>query len=417
MKHSDGTRPAASKPMLLPVKFALACLVAGVLSASAQSVVSSVPAPSAPPASLQPLAGDEGLTNQAIAPLQWGPIAGRPHLVYRLSRGDGIQPRPGQSTETTISTLSAGLLMEIGQRWTADYTPTWTVYSNDAFTNTLEHALRINGRASFTDGSLTLGQSYNLSDTPRIETGRQTREESVSTSLGVIYSLSRKTRINGSVSRSMRYLENAPNSEEWSVQSFYHYQFTSRLDVGVGVAWGYTKVDPGIDMSSLSPSVRIGWRPTPKLSFSANASAEQRQFKQAGSKDLNSVPYGVSAFYQPFQYTTLSVSGNRGVSVSYFAGQVTENTGWTVGLNQRLLQRLNLNVSSSRSQSEYITAGGPTNAILREDSSDSFNIRLSTGFLRRGTVGVFYQYTRNDSDVDVYNFSSKQVGVEISYSY
>jgi hypothetical protein len=37
--------------------------------------------------------------------------------------------------------------------------------------------------------------------------------------------------------------------------------------------------------------------------------------------------------------------------------------------------------------------------------------------LRRGSIGLFYQHTRNRSDEAIYSFSSNQVGLEVGYSY
>jgi hypothetical protein len=389
----------------------------GALSAAAQSVVSSTPAPSAPPAGLQPGATDEGLTNPSTAPLQWGLIAVRPHAFYRLTRGDGIQPSPGQQTTTTISTISAGLLFEIGKRWTADYTPTWTLYSNPVFSDTLDHLIDVKGHASFTDGTLQFTQRYASTNSPRIETGRQTHEETDDTSVSVNYSLGRKTRLEVILSQNLRFIEAAPNSYEWSMQDWFHYQISNRLDGAVGLGLGYVSVEPGTDMDYTRPQVRIGWRPTNKLSFDVHAGAEQRHFRKQGAATLNSPTYGASAYYLPFEFTTLTLAGERAVTASYFAGQVNENTTWSIGLNQRLLQKLNFNATASRANTRYIPSGLSTIITTRDDTSYSYNLRLSTSFLRRGTIGVVYQHTRNSSDAAGFGFSSNQVGLEIGYSY
>src|SRR5687768_17736149 len=97
---------------------------------SAQDVGISDPAPNRPPIHLQSGNDADYLDARGTAPLQWGPISARPHVFYRLTDSDGILRVPGQPTTTTINTLSPGLLVEIGRRWTADYTPTWTTYTH-----------------------------------------------------------------------------------------------------------------------------------------------------------------------------------------------------------------------------------------------------------------------------------------------
>lgn len=400
------------------LKYVASCLIfGGALSAVAQSVISSTPAPSAPPAGLQPATADEGATDRAAAPLQWGVVAVRPHAFYRLTRGDGIQFSPGNQTTTTVSMLSAGLLFEIGKHWTADYTPTWTQYSSSAFSNTLDHAVVVNGHASFTDGTLQFVQQYSSTNSPRIETGRQTHEETDLTSLAVNYSLGRKTRLEVVLSQDLRFIEAAPNSYEWSMQDWFHYQVSNRVDAAVGLGLGYVGIEPGTDMDYTRPQVRLGWRPTDKLSFDVHAGAEQRHFRKAGSASLNNPTYGAAGYYQPFEFTSLSLSGERGVSASYFANQVNENTSWSIGLNQRLLQKLNFNATASRTTSRYIASGLSAIITTRDDTSYAYNFRLSTSFLRRGTIGVVYQHTRNSSDAAGFSFSSNQIGLEIGYRY
>lgn len=398
-------------------RLSVALIAIGALSASAQPVTNTPPAPTSQPVELQPDAPGAGATIPAKAPFQWGIVGVRPHAFYRLSSGDGIQSRPGRRSSTTMSALSAGLLFDIGQRWTADYTPTWTFYSNPVFSDTVDHAFSLNGQALFTDGSIRFSQSYEVSNSPRIETGRQTHEETADTSLAFNYRLGRKTRLELTLGQNLRYVEDAQNSYSWSMQNMYHYQISNRISLGAGFDLGYVDVTPGIDMTYTRPQVRIGWRPTNKLSLNVNAGAEQRRFKRSGSADLNSPTYGAAVYYQPVEWTTLSLAGNRGVSASYFANQVNDSTSWNIGLNQRLLQRINLNMSASRTNSRYIPTTTSVITIVREDTSYSYNVRLSTRFVERGTIGIFYQRTRNSSDVSVYTFNSDQMGIEVGYRF
>jgi hypothetical protein len=392
-------------------------MLVGAASVSAQAIGPSAPAPSAPPPHLQTASRDEGLTDAAIAPFQWGSIGARPHAEYRLTRSSGIQYRPGQPVTTTVSTLSVGSSFSLGQRWSADYTPTWTMYSNPALSDTVDHAAMISGFASFTDGTLSFAQTYALSDSPRIETGRQTREETFSTSLSGSYALTTRIRVDVSLSRSARSLDVASDSVDWSQQTWLHYQFSERLDVAAGVGAGYVSIDPGTDMSYVRPQVRLGWKPTSKLGFDVHGGSDQRRFRSAGAGELNSPFYGASGFYQPFQYTTFSIGGNRGISPSYFPGQVNENTSWTLGFSQRLFKHFNFNASTSRMSSDYLSVTANGVAVTREDESRSYNLRLGTSFLRRGTVGIVYQHTENKSDATAFSFSSNQVGLEMSYRY
>jgi hypothetical protein len=397
--------------------FACWILVLATQVASAQSLEVSDPAPSKPPLHLLSDTRDAGLTDRATAPLQWGYVSVRPHALYRVTRGTGILSLPGSTEKTTISTVSPGLLFEVGQRWTADYTPSWIMYSDEAFEDAVEHALEILGRALFTDGSINFAQSYNLSNSPRVETGLQTREETSGTSVNVNYGLTAKTRLEVALSQRLRWVESAPNSRDWSTHGWFHYLVSERLDAAAGVAVGYTAVDPGTDMFYTQPQVRIGWKPTGKLGVDAQFGLEQRRFRRKGSADLNTPTYGITAFYQPFQHTMVSLSGSRSVDVAYFVGQVNENETVSLGLSQRLLQYFNFNATAAKTNTQYIPSGATIITTVRDDTSYMYNFRLSTSFLRRGTIGIIYQRTRNSTNVAGYGFSSNQLGLEASYAY
>jgi hypothetical protein len=385
--------------------------------ATAQSVSPVEPSAHEPPASLSSDSGAMDLQSRSAAPVIWGPLAIRPHAFYRWSRGNGLQHSPGQQSTVTVQTLSVGLLGELGRHWTMDYTPTWTFYSSPAFRNSVGHNLSLDGVTSFTDGTIQFREQYSLTSSPRIETGRQTREETNSASLTGNYRLGQRSRVEVGVNQSVRYIQLAPNAYEWGSNVMYHYQATRRIDIAGGLAAGYVNVDPGTDMDYTRPQIRIGWLPTEKLSFDGHAGAEHRRFRKPGAQSLNSPNYGLAAYYQPFTFTTLSLSADRSIAVSYFADQVNENTTWSIGLDQRLLEKLNFNATVGRTQTEYLPSGSSVLSVTRADTSSFYNLRLSTSFVRRGTIGIVYQHNRNNSSATGYSFTSNQFGVEIGYRY
>ncbi len=69
--------------------------------------------------------------------LRDGPLTFRPHFDLQYLYGTGIESSPSISGKTSIYTISPGMLLEYGQHWALDYTPTITLYSNDKFKNTL----------------------------------------------------------------------------------------------------------------------------------------------------------------------------------------------------------------------------------------------------------------------------------------
>jgi hypothetical protein len=340
----------------------------------------------------------------------------KPHAFYRLTYGDGIQARPGQQESTTVQTLSPGILAEIGNHWTADYTPTWTFYSNKVFSNTVSHSANVNGQVGFTDGGAQIVQTYNLSKDPLIETGRQTRRESSDTSVSANYRVGSHSRIEVTGAQDLEWVEGAPNTKEWTNNDWFHYQFSDRIDTAVGLGMGYVSIDPGSDMKFTRGLARIGWRPVDKVSIDLHGGREHRTFSKTNSAPLNSPTYGVTIDYQPFETTHVSFSAERAITPSLFYNQATENRSWMLAFNQRLLQRFSLSGGYGKNRSHYLQPGSVI-IFVRDDESSSFHLRLSTSFLRRGTIGVIYQRTRNSSSIAGYTFASDQTGLEIGYRY
>jgi len=404
----------------------LLSLLALARAAEAQEVINPPPQPSVTPPSLQQIQpGKMGVIQpaetaqsvpEATQPFQWGPMNLKPHLLYRFLYGNGIQSSPGQPLTTAIHEIAPGLLLGVGGHWTLDYTPTWTFYSNHQFRDTLDHAVVLTGGTAYGDWVLGLSQSYVSSDQPLIETGGQTAQETYSTALNASYRFGRAMSVDLAVNQNFTFTEKFTNSREWSTMDWLNYQLWPRFDIGIGVGGGYVDVSPGTDMTYEQYQGRVNWRATDKISFQVRGGLEDRQFLDAGTGDLINPLYGATVQYQPFEATTLSLSANRAVSTSPFQNEVTENTDLSGSLNQRLLERFNLSLGAGYHTGKYIVsaAGFPAG---RKDEYYSFNARLSTTFLKRGTIAATYQFSNNSSSVAGYGYSSNQFGLEVGYRY
>jgi len=84
-----------------------------------------------------------------------------------------------------------------------------------------------------------------------------------------------------------------------------------------------------------------------------------------------------------------------------------KSLSWSVGLDQRLLERLQLNLSAGYQKSNYDQAGA-TDAVARDDNNRWYDARVSTTVFQQGTLAVFYHWTKNSSSQTGYSFSSDQ---------
>ncbi len=400
-------------------------LPAAILAAAARAQTVVAPAPEV---SNVPPAVDQAQSSGArsIAPLQaaepqpggfpMGMFSLRPHLLYRFVYGDGIPSAPGQERTTALHQISPGLLIDVGDRWTIDYTPTWNFYSNRSFQDTVDHAFRVAGGAGVANWTFGLGESFIHSTQPLIEPGRPTRQESSSTNLSALGSITRQVAVEFTAAQDLRYVSQAPNSYQWSTLEWLHYQSTPRLDTAVGLGYGYLEMTHSPTATYWQYLGRVDWRATDKVHAQLMAGGESREFRNSSAGALNTPIFNGSIVYQPADSIQLGLGASKQVSPSYFTGQVTKTTGWNATLTQRMLEHVYLTTTYMQGKTSYIaTEGGVTAG--RDDSMYAVNVRLSTRIAQRGSIAAFFQRTHNRSNLSGFGLSSNQFGLELGYRF
>jgi hypothetical protein len=430
----------------LPANFRLCVLVASGLLFSlgptlAQDVISPPPTTPAVPAAVQEAQNNSPMQVFAPTPeipspvpLQWGRVTLHPHLDYQLSYGNGIQSAPGQPRNTLINQLAPGILMNLGDHWTLDYTPTLIYYSSGSFQDALNQSVRLSWGSAFgNDWFFTGSQSYTDTSDPEIETGTQTDQENFLTTLNASYLFNEKMSLDMSLNQDLNYIGNSENltnqlqplvdTKSWSTLEWFNYQFWPRFSAGLGLGFGYNQQDNSPDSIYEQYQGRINWRATDKISFQLSGGLQDQQYLSGDAGNLLTPIFGGTIQYQPFEQTQLSVNFNRTVSNSSYQSQVNIITAVTASLNQRLLGRLMLNLSGEYTATEY-QASMVGLSTSRNDNVASFTARLSCPFLKRATASVFYTYSDNNSTQSGfatagtgYGYTSSQGGLELSYQY
>ena len=353
-----------------------------------------------------------------------GPFAFRPHVLYRALHGTGIEAGPAQTLATTVQTFSPGLEVDGGLHWRADYTPTWQYYSNHAFKDSFDQAAALSGTYAYDNWTFGINGSYGSSHPVLVETARQSHEVKYGAGVFATCVVSQQLQLNLSANESTRRANSvvdAPEwvpsrSKEWSSSDSLQYAFSPQLQFAGGATFGYAEPQIGPSMSYVQPNIRVIWDPTDQLTFNGEAGVEQRRFRSSDAHDLNNPVYSAGLRYRPIKVTTLLVDASRGVSASYLADVVTRSTTWTFGLEQRVLEVLFLTVTASRSDTTYVATRDAV-PNLRDDRFTSLQTRLAVPVLQHGSIGVFYQRTRNSSSQAAYAFSSNQVGVEVTIRF
>jgi hypothetical protein len=424
-KKKTAARARQNGNLSAPLPAALICcfpVLAGI--SRAQEVLIPSPAYSVVPPALQqyqtnemdvfPTAETTADHPSEMPPFQSGPVSLRPHAFYRFISATGI-PSGTNHVATLIQEVSPGMRADIGSHWALDYTPTWRYYSNRQFRDTLDHNVILTGGTTYEDWVLGLTQSYISSSTPLVETGTQTDTQSWLTDLKASCQFNSKMTMDLALDQNIVSADTLASYREWSTLDWLNYQFWPRLDTGLGAGLGFVNVDTGSNMTYEQLQARVRWRATDKISFQVHGGLEDRQFLGGSAGSLLNPVAGGMIQYQPFELTKLSLTMDRTVDVSYFQNQVTEGFEIVGNLNQRLLQRLYLDLSGGYHTVKYVAANA--SGTGRQDDYYTLDVRLSCPFLKRGTAAVFYQYSDNSSSIRGFTFSSSQVGFEIGWRF
>ena len=354
--------------------------------------------------------------------LQWGPVRVLSPSSVPLLYGDGVPALPGEHFATAINEVYPGILLKLGQHWQLDYTPSLRYYSSSHFQDTTDHSVALNGGTTYENWTFGLSQRYATTSQPLIETGAQMDLETYDTAINVACQFNTKTSLEMGFDQGFQFVDQNASSEPltdskvWSTMDWLNYQFWPKFGAALGVGGGYADLSLGSSMSYEQLKGRITWQAADKVSVSASGGLDDRQFLDSTQPDLLNPIFTVSAFYRPFEATTLSLDASRTVSPSYFEGLVTETTAVGGGLHQRFFKKLNLDFSTGYGVTSYeVTSPGPNQ--LREDHFTYVNVRLSVPFLKRGTAGVFYQASKNTSTVSTYQISITQVGFDLAYHF
>src|SRR5262249_27701973 len=137
---------------------------------------------------------------------RWGQVQFRPHLLFRFLYGDGLQSQPGNHAKSAIYELYPGLLMNLGEHWVLDYTPSLHFYSSSDFSDTLDHSVSLSGHTTYEDWSLGLSQGYSISSPLVTQTGSQTEQESFSTHLDASWQMTSKASLDLTLDQSLLFL-------------------------------------------------------------------------------------------------------------------------------------------------------------------------------------------------------------------
>ncbi len=375
----------------------------------------------------------------AVAPveslMQWGALHLHAGVSYQFLYDSEVHTAPGESTATTTHTITVPITAQIGPHVTLNYTPSYRIFSEKDFHNTLDHYASLSAGAGYGDWQLGLFQTFSRTDEPLVETSTQTGVDAYDTGASATYHLTDKISLQTSGSMDFIILSgnnnptnivftgggtNTPavlaNSQSYSGSEWFNYQINEKLGTGVGFTLSYQDQQGGFRSVSQQYEGRVTWHPGEKLMVSMTGGIEDQQFLNTDAPDNVTPIFSAVASYQVFEHTSLSLQASRTVDASLFEQQITETSEVGIGIQQRLLGKLNFTAGFSYSSIDFKTTTGPL-IVARTDDIQTYNVGLSLPFLNHGNAGVFYSFTDDSSSSPGFSYTSSEVGATLSWNY
>jgi hypothetical protein len=315
---------------------------------------------------------------------------------------------------------------------TLTYQPSLFLFVDNSQEDAVQQLIRLQVGHRFGHLSLALSQDVQLLDGTDLNslndpTGHQAntdvsgrnRHQVYTTDVSGSYDLTGKLFLSGGGNFfADEYSSSLSSSKYFSGNVYINYNYSEKLVMGIGGTGGYNTVGGTISNDQVfeQANVRFGYAATSKISVSATAGAEFRQFEKTSGTDVNPV-FTLAASYAPFDGTGISLSGSRQTRNSAsLAGQDYSETTINFSVTQRFLQRFFFGFAVGYSNSDYFSAASGVNATR---SDDFFYVTPSVDFnvTRYWTFGAYYVHREDSSNFALFSFTDNQFGIRTKLTF
>ncbi len=312
------------------------------------------------------------------------------------------------------------------------YRPSLFLFADNSQYDTVQHLIRLQGGHIFGRLSLSASQNIQILDGPdlnsisdptghnaNIDVGGRTKHNIYTSALNGSYQLTGKLFLSGAGNFAIDdYSGSQIGSQNFSGNLFINYNYSPKLVVGVGGTAGYNTVqNSSPDQTYEQVNARLSYNATGKVSFSATGGGEFRQFGNNGRSTYFSPVYTLGASYQPFNGTSISLSGTRHTANSAsLAGQDYASTDIHLGVSQRFMQRASLGVAVGYENANYFsTISGFT--ATRNDDYYYIEPTVDVNVTRYWSVGAYYLHRQDTSSFSFFSFYDNQVGLRTTVRF
>ena len=314
------------------------------------------------------------------------------------------------------------------------YHPSLFLFADNSQNDAVQQLIRLQAAHRFGHLSLSFAQDVQLLDGTDLNSlsdpnGHQAntdvsgrnRHEIYNSQLSGSYDLTGKLFLSGGGGFSAdEYPSSLISSQNFSGNLFINYIYSDKLTVGLGGTGGYNTTDSigpiSNDQTFEQGNVRLNYAATAKIGLSASGGIEVRQFANSSGNNVSPV-YELAASYQPFDGTSLSLSGSRRtMNSASLAGQDFSETTINAALTQRFMQRFFIGVAVGYTNSDYFsTVSGFT--ANRSDNFYYVSPSIDFNVTRFWTFGAYYTHRKDSSSVSFSNFTDNQLGIRTKLTF
>ena len=313
------------------------------------------------------------------------------------------------------------------------YAPNAFIFAKTSDADAIQHVVHLAGQRQLGKVVLSLGEDIqildgsnltSLNDTTgrqaNIDVGQRAQVDIFDTKLGASYDLSSKTFLTGSAAYQVTdYPSSSLISSETIFGSlFINYNYGSKVVLGVGGTGGYDKAQGSTPEQVFEQAnIRVSYQASGKLNFAATAGVEFRQFGNDARGQYTSPVYDLSASYQPFDGTSLSVTGSRRTQNSaIISGSDFASTQINFGIRQRLLRRASLGLYVGYENDDYFSAMQGV-GVSRSDDYYYIQPSIDVNVTRFWSIGVYYLHREDSSSLASFTFSDNLFGARTSLTF
>lgn len=372
------------------------------------------------------------------------PVADTPRrFQYVLSatvRGvydDNIYNSPTNTVSDYYITIEPAIALSLGgpdsvTSLSLVYRPSLFLFLDNSQNDTVQQVVHLAASHVFGHLSLSLSQDIQILDGTDLNslndpTGHQantdvqgrTQHQVYNTQLSGSYDLTGKLFLSGGGGFSAdEYQSSLISSQTFSGNLFLNYRYSDKLVVGVGGTGGYNTTEPSINNQTFEQgNVRLNYSATAKISLSASGGVEFRQFGNNGGGSNVSPVYELAASYQPFDGTSLSLTGSRHtMNSASLAGQDFSETTINFSVTQRFMQRFYFGLAAGYTNSSYFST---VSGVSDSRNDDFYYIDPSVDFnvTRFWTFGAYYVHREDSSSFPFFSFKDNQVGLRTKLTF